>query len=60
MTKTNKQYLRMMTSGRTSRELKKIDNKIETNIVRKLGTTFEGLKKKQRIGDGDAGIPALY
>ena len=55
MTKANKQYLGMMTSGRTSRELKKIDNKIETNIVRKHRTTIEGSKKKNNEVGGSRG-----
>ena len=39
MTKSNKQYLGVMTSGsRTYRGLKKIDNIIERNIVRKHRT----------------------
>ena len=46
MTKVDKQYLGMMTSDKTSRELKKIDNKIEKHIVSNHRTTIEGSKKK--------------
>ena len=48
MTKANKQYLGVMTSGGTSKGLKKLDNKIEKNIVRKHRTTIEGSKKKEQ------------
>ncbi len=60
MTEANKQYLGMMTSGRTSRELKKIDNKIETNIVRKHRKTIEGSKKKvNELGSSRGDDPVL-
>ena len=55
MTEANKQYLGIKTSGRTSRGLKKIDNKIERNIVRKHRTTIEGSKKKNNDFGGSCG-----
>ena len=60
MTKANKQYLGIMTSGRTSRGLKNIDNKIERNIVRKHRTTIEGSKKKNNeFGGSRSDDPVL-
>ena len=60
MTKVNKQYLGMMTSGKTSRELKKIDNKIEKHIVRKHRTTIEDSKKKDnKLGGSRGDDPVL-
>ena len=58
--KANKQYLGIMISGRTSRGLKKIDNKIERNIVRTHHrTTIEGSKKKNEFGGSRGDDPVL-
>ena len=59
MTKSNTQYLGVMTSGsRTSRRLKK-NNIIERNIVRKHRTTIEGSKKKENEIGGSRGDDPL-